>query len=158
MASFLAHRARTLLPLLAVAALALFGFTPAMTQASGVVTLAADQQLNIGDQLVASNGRTRLLMQSDGNLVLYRVDTGAALWHSGTFGKPATHALMQTDGNFVLYNGDRSVAYWHAGTFGHPGASLQLADSGNLAIRAQTGALLWQTNTAQNWPPIQPRR
>ena len=158
MLSIIAHRARALLWLLAVVVVSLFGSTPAMTQASGVVVLAANQQLSIGDQLVASNGRTRLLMQSDGNLVLYRTDTGAALWHTGTFGKPVTHAIMQTDGNLVLYNSDRSVAYWHAGTFGHPGASLQLADTGNLSIRTQTGVLLWQTNTAQNWPVTQPRK
>ena len=145
---------RSLLTLLSVVVLSLFAIIPAGAQAQGVVTLSANQQLNVGNQLVSSNARARLVMQSDGNLVLYRTDTGAAMWSTGTVGKPVAHALMQTDGNFVLYNADNSVWYWNAGTFGNPGASLQLQDDGNLVIRAQTGIVLWQTNTAQSWPQI----
>lgn len=51
-----------------------------------MVTLAANQQLNIGDQLLASNGTTRLLMQSDGNFVLYNSNNSTAYWNAGTFG------------------------------------------------------------------------
>jgi outer membrane protein assembly factor BamB len=153
MRTFIAHHVenRILLSLFSVVVLALSAFGPTVAQAQGGSTLIANQQLNIGDQLLSVNGRARLAMQSDGNLVLYRTDTGAALWSTGTAGKPVTHALMQTDGNFVLYNSNNSVAYWNAGTFGHPGASLQLQDDANLAILNQNGTLLWQTNTAQLW-------
>ncbi|MBO0885088.1 MAG: hypothetical protein J2P17_33100 [Mycobacterium sp.] len=153
----IAHRLnrRALWSLLPIAVLSVFAIIPATVLASSA-TLTVNQQLNIGDQLLSSNGKARLVMQSDGDLVLYRTDTGAALWSTGTNGKPVAHALMQSDGNLVLYNTDNSVWYWNAGTYGNPGASLQLQDNANLVIRAQNGTVIWQTNTVQTWPIIIP--
>jgi len=54
--------------------------------------LRSGRQLGRGTELVAGNGRTRLAMQADGNLVLYRVDDGHALWASGT-SQPASRAV-----------------------------------------------------------------
>jgi hypothetical protein len=48
----------------------------------------------------------KLIMQSDGNLVLYTPDSKSVVWASNTNGKgsgPYT-ALMQDDGNFVIYD------------------------------------------------------
>jgi hypothetical protein len=117
---------------------------------AGVVRLAANQELKATEQLLAANGKTRLVMQSDGNLVLYRVDNGGVLWASGTYGKPMTHVLMQPDGNFVGYNNTTTVAYWSSGTYGHSGASLVLRDDGNLLVVDQSGAQLWATGTSVN--------
>lgn len=75
--------------------------------------LQANQKLNVNDQLVSNNGKTRLIMQADGNLVLYRND-GKALWASDTWGKPVNVAIMQDDGNFVCYA--PGVAYWSTDT------------------------------------------
>ncbi|MEU5045878.1 hypothetical protein [Streptomyces griseorubiginosus] len=41
--------------------------------------LNADQRLAVGEELSSGNGRVRLVMQGDGNLVLYRTDDGAPL-------------------------------------------------------------------------------
>src|SRR3954453_3565147 len=114
MRSIIVHQVnnRTLRTLLSVLVLALFAIIPAAAEAQGVVTLSGNQQLNVGNQLLSSNGRTRLVMQSDGNLVLYQTDTGGALWSTGTSGKPVAHALTQMGGNFVLYDADNSVWYW----------------------------------------------
>jgi hypothetical protein len=120
--------------------------TPA---ASGTGRLAAGQGLNTGDQLFSPNGKTRLIMQTDGNLCLYRMDNGAFLWCSGSYGKGVTHVLMQTDGNFVAYN-NATVPFWSTGTYGHPGASLVLRDDGNLVLVDANGAQLWATNTSVN--------
>lgn len=107
--------------------------------------LTANQELGIGQSV--SNSAVRLVMQSDGNLVLYRNDTGAPIWWSGTSGMPATHAIMQADGNFVLYNSDNSVAYFNTGTSGHPGATLNLQGDGNMIVVDVNILPLWQTNT-----------
>jgi hypothetical protein len=40
--------------------------------------LAPNQQLNVNDHLEPPNGKTRLIMQGDGNLGLYRQDNGVA--------------------------------------------------------------------------------
>jgi uncharacterized protein YkwD len=121
--------------------------TPA---ASGTGRLAAGQGLNTGDQLFSPNGKTRLIMQTDGNLCLYRMDTGAFLWCSGTSGKGGTHVVMQSDGNFVMYNGNNSAAPWSSSSYGHAGASLVLRDDGNLVVLDANGTQLWASNTAWN--------
>jgi hypothetical protein len=108
--------------------------------------LLPPQQLNTNDSLVASNNTTTLIMQDDGNLVLYRTDNNQALWSSGTWGKPVTHAVMQADGNFVCYD-DNGVVYWASNTWGNPGAFLILQDDGNLVIYMENGESLWASKT-----------
>lgn len=111
--------------------------------------LNADQQLNINEQLMSTNSKVRLVMQGDGNLVLYRQDNGKALWASNTGGKPVNRAVMQGDGNFVCYD-PANKAYWASGTGGHPGSSVVLQDDGNLVV--YTGSTpLWASNTVQDW-------
>jgi hypothetical protein len=89
---------------------------------------------------------TRLILQPDGNLVLYSLITGKAVWASNTQGKPMTEVTMQTDGNFVG-RGPGGTVYWRAVTYGHPGAFLQLRHDGNLLVTDQAGTVFWQTNT-----------
>jgi hypothetical protein len=113
----------------------------------GPARLNANQLLGVNQQLVSSNGKARMVMQTDGNLVLYRVADNRALWASGTYGKPMTQALMQTDGNFVGYNAGKTIAYWSSGTYGYPGASVVLGDDGDLQVVHPSGAVLWGSGT-----------
>ena len=48
----------------------------------------------------------RYVMQSDGNLVLYKYQSGVwqPIWHSGTNGNPGAWAWMQDDGNLVVFS------------------------------------------------------
>ena len=118
--------------------------------------LDANQQLNINDKLVAENNRTTLIMQGDGNLVLYRTFDSVALWSSNTPGKPVTHAVMQADGNFVCYD-DNGIAYFSTGT-GQRGSSIILQRGyGNLVVYGPPGVeTYWTSNTAQNWDLANP--
>jgi hypothetical protein len=52
--------------------------------------LKAGQRLNINDTLVSPNGRYTLLMQTDGNLVLYqdRIEVSTAYWSTNTWWLP----------------------------------------------------------------------
>ncbi|MGH7193513.1 MAG: hypothetical protein ACREJM_08270, partial [Candidatus Saccharimonadales bacterium] len=61
---------------------------------------------------------SRLIMQGDGNLVLYGKD-GIANWSSGTAGNPGAHFTIQTDGNAVIYSSG-GAALWSSGTNGVP--------------------------------------
>ncbi len=88
-------------------------------------TLNQNQQLAVGQRLTSSNGRVELVMQGDGNLVLYRRVFGHPLWASNTNGRPVTHAIMQTDGNFVAYAAN-NAPFWATGTDGHPGSRVVL--------------------------------
>ncbi len=45
---------------------------------------------------------TKLLMQQDGNLVLYHNNN--AIWNAGTNGHPGAYLVLQNDGNVVIYS------------------------------------------------------
>jgi len=47
---------------------------------------------------------TRLIMQQDGNLVLYYNHN--AKWYTGTNGHPGAYLVLQNDGNAVIYSKD----------------------------------------------------
>jgi hypothetical protein len=111
-----------------------------------VDTLTVNQQLNVNDQLESANGSATLVMQGDGNLVLYRQDNGNALWASNTVGMGVTHAVMQGDGNFVAYDANNQ-AWWSSGTMGSPGAAVTLEDDGNLVVAIDGGTPVWSSNT-----------
>jgi hypothetical protein len=100
--------------------------------------------------------RTFLVMQPDGNLVMYRKRDGAAIWSTRTSGHPGAYAVMQSDGNLVVYRkgGGPSTggAVWSSRTYGHPGAYAIMQDDGNLVIYKKgggpgTGGALWAGNT-----------
>ena len=53
----------------------------------------------------------RLIMQTDGNLVLYDSDS-KPLWHSNTAGNQEAYLRLQADGNIVVYSRNNQ-ALWH---------------------------------------------
>ena len=60
----------------------------------------------------------QLIMQNDGNLVLYSINDNqesTPVWATGTNGTDASYAVMQTDGNLVLYN-PSGKAIWASST------------------------------------------
>lgn len=95
-----------------------------------------------GEAVHSCDGRYALIMQGDGNLVLYHGAT--ALWDSRTDQSDGRRAVMQGDGNFVVYGADAPL--WDSGTDGHPGAWLAIQDDGNVV--AYDGATaIWATGT-----------
>jgi hypothetical protein len=107
-------------------------------------TLTANQELTANQSLTSCNGDYTLIMQGDGNLVLYQGST--ALWASNTAGTAADEAIMQGDGNFVVYTSSGS-ALWASGTAGNPGAYLVVQNDGNVVVYSASGAALWATGT-----------
>lgn len=95
------------------------------------------------DTLKSCDGRFDLVMQADGNLVLYYF--GTPLWSSNTYGTGARWAIMQTDGNFVLYT-DGGGPVWSTNSAGYPGAFFAAQDDGNLVV--YDGSFpLWDSGT-----------
>jgi phosphoribosyl-AMP cyclohydrolase len=105
--------------------------------------LLAGERLEPGWYLESPSGLCRLVMQRDGNLVLYSA-SDQALWMSGTRGVAGAWASMQRDGNFVIYS-RTGRAVWASGTAQHPGARLTLTDSAQLVVTSRSGAKLWST-------------
>ena len=110
-------------------------------------------RLNQGDQLfhnqsiTSGDGRFRLTMQSDGNLVVYRNSDGRPLWASNTAQTDVTRAIMQGDGNFVLYHVNNAPA-WASNTVGAPGSFVVMQNDGNFVIY-RPNFPIWATNTVQ---------
>jgi hypothetical protein len=129
-----------------VATLALYAFL-AFGSATAYArdVLNPDEMLKMGESLNSANGKYKLILGEDGNLVLYN-QSNKALWSSKTNGKSVEKCLMQSDGNFVCYLRDRT-AVWASNTAGKPHSYLSLQNDGNLVIYRTEP--LWATNTKQ---------
>jgi hypothetical protein len=108
---------------------------------SGANVLGMDQTLHEGEALHSSDGRYDLLMQTDGNLVLY--DHGTAIWSTNTQGNPGSSLVMQGDGNLVVYR-PNGTAIWNTNTWGTAADRLVLYDDGDLVLLDPTGQVIWR--------------
>lgn len=109
--------------------------------------LGPGQTLFPGQTRTSGDGRFELAFQGDGNLVLYRLTDGVALWASATYA-PGGEAAMQTDGNLVVYDAS-GTPRWSSGTANYPGAGLFVQNDGNVVIYDYYGYPIWATGTAQ---------
>ncbi|WP_322097671.1 transglycosylase SLT domain-containing protein [Nakamurella alba] len=75
-------------------------------------TLFRGTILQPGWMLFTKDGRVRLLMQSDGNLVIHR--DGTLIWSSGTGGNPGAQAAVRVDGNLVVARAGKTL--WQSAT------------------------------------------
>jgi hypothetical protein len=117
----------------------------------GSSTLKNGQIMLRGQYLLSGNGLYALILQSDGNLVLYGSGY-RALWNSGTAGKGATFLGMQGDGNLVLYT-DAKKAVWASGTNGNTGCYASVQNDGNFVVRDSSGAARWNSKTGGHSSP-----
>ncbi|KDN80515.1 LamG-like jellyroll fold domain-containing protein [Kitasatospora cheerisanensis] len=121
-------------------------------------TLTGGSILRPGDTVYAAH--TMLVMQPDGNLVLYALNiqntpTGKALWATSTNGNPGAWATMQTDGNLVVYKpdptfttpGSSANSLWNSATAGNPGAVAKIQDDCNFVIYKPSGTPAWDSKT-----------
>jgi len=92
----------------------------------------------------ATNGRSHLCFQSDGNLVIYN-QYWRPIWSIGSVGTGRT-CKFQWDGNLVVNGPNGNV--WHSGTWGNPASQLIVQDDGNVVIYRQ-GPVAWNTHTNQ---------
>lgn len=114
----------------------------------GGATLLVGQELHTNEYLMSANGQTVLVMQTDGNLVLYRA-TATALWNTGTGGHPGAYAVVQPDGNVVVYSAG-NVPLWWTGTTGV--TALIVQTDGNLVGYPSGGPAEWQAGTGGQAP------
>lgn len=115
--------------------------TPAPRFTNGEWIISQGTHFRYGDYVQV--GKSRLVFQTDGNLVLYD-ELGQARWASGT-DKRGQEGIFQQDGNLVVYV-----------SRGRPFASRTCCQSDTLlSVRAdgnmwiyKPGVVLWQTGTA----------
>ena len=111
---------------------------------SRVDTSLSVASLFINQSLQTANRNYQLILQGDGNLVLYH--QGTVLWASMTVGKSISFLAMQPDGNLVLYN-TSGAPVWSTKTDGRGSSSLNIQADGNLVIYNSAGKPTWNTGT-----------
>ncbi|MGW6413852.1 hypothetical protein [Streptomyces sp. NPDC055055] len=86
----------------------------------------------------SGDGYFKLIMQSDGNLVLYYTKTATqarkVCWASNTQYAGGTHVTYQQDGNFVMYPDWSTRAVWHSNTYGGGGSTVDINKFGVLYV------------------------
>lgn len=105
--------------------------------------LTVGQRLEKNQSLTSQNGVYTLILQEDGNLVIYT--NGRAIWSSGTAGRAVSYAIMQNDGNFVIYGYPSAV--WDTDTVGTRNPVLIMQNDGNLVLYGWR--YVWDSNTAR---------
>jgi hypothetical protein len=116
---------------------------PLPSYVSALGHLASGQSMHSGDTIKSMGGRYQLIMQKEGNLVLYNA-ANKPVWASPTDGNPGARVDMQKEGNLVIYSAANKPV-WASPTAGNQGASLQVRDDGHLAIVGAGGRALWTT-------------
>jgi Ricin-type beta-trefoil lectin domain-like len=124
-----------------------------------------DTTMAQGQWAISANNEYVLIMQGDGNLVLYQVIGAPPVAGSSFHGNPlwssqttpltpvAPRFVLQSDGNMVVYNGPDDVL-WQSETYGVAGLQLSLQTDGNLVMydTANQGVFATNTNHSQLWP------
>lgn len=101
----------------------------ASTLCNAADTLWTNQYISNGGYIQSPGGLYTLVMQADGNLVMYRSD-GSVRYVMANNG---AYAVMQADGNFVEYN-SVGTPLWHTHTDNGVQSHLTIQDDGDLVI------------------------
>ncbi|NES83660.1 MAG: hypothetical protein F6K10_20860 [Moorea sp. SIO2B7] len=109
--------------------------------------IQSHREMPEGSFLQSGDGRFKMVVQGDGNLVVYQ--NNRPIWASNTSGKgsPSFKLAMQSDGNLVMYG--RTGVVWASNTDrkGVSPYNLVMQNDGNLVIYDRNGTPTWATNT-----------
>lgn len=110
--------------------------------------------LNEGESLIENGCNYNLILQTDGNLVVYKTVYGQSnkvLWASGTEKKGDDYLAIQDDGNLVIYLVDNHKVLWASNSEkeGEPPYQLCMQSDGNLVYYDANGKAVWATGTEQ---------
>jgi surface antigen len=111
----------------------------------GSERLNSGQILRVGQYIVSPDVQYALVMQGDGNLVIYG-NGFKPLWASNTSASGANFVVMQGDGNLVLYTSSYR-AIWSSGTAGRGQSFLNMQDDGNLVLYNSSMQPTWSSGT-----------
>ncbi len=113
-------------------------------------TLTPGQQMEANQYILSDDGRFVLMMQGDGNLVIYGPGR-RAYWASNTGGNSGAFLAVQGDGNIVIY----TSAYrpiWASHTYGKGTQRLVMQGDGNLVAYTPADNPIWASHSSQAGP------
>ncbi len=96
------------------------------------------------DSLQSIDRICSLVMQADGNLVLY--GPSGSVWSSGTWHRGSHHVRMQSDGNLVIRDA-ANRPLWASNTQGNWNAVMVVKNSGKILIYTTRGKIVWSAGT-----------
>ncbi len=107
------------------------------------------QAISPGQSMFSNNRAYRLAFQTDGNLVIYKINqqTGKEdpIWATGTTGKNVDAVRMQADGNFVMYHPQQKGSPWSTHTNETGGEYIVMEDWGDLVLYRGDGGIVWSS-------------
>ena len=109
---------------------------------------APSETLLLGTDLVSENGKVRLCMQENGNLVILCEGSEEPIWTSKTEGQKINGGLFfqYTDGNLVLYNTDK-VPVWATMTQWTEVNQFIIQNDGNFVGKGKYGTVYWESGS-----------
>lgn len=110
---------------------------------NGTTTLGTNQLLCPNQALVSPNGQYSLVLQTDGNVVLYN-GAHQTVWSTNTSGTAAGYLIMRADGNLILNNAADNDE-WQSNTYGRGGVRITLQNDGNLVMFNAQGQAVWSS-------------
>jgi hypothetical protein len=117
------------------------GYEPLVQRmrAERIDELRAGERLGVAQSLYSSDGRFRLAVQDDGNVVTYW--GRRPIWATNTARTRGEYYLaLQNDGNLVLYDSD-DTPIWDSITVDLGGKNLIMQNDGNLVLYSDKGAV-----------------
>ena len=121
---------------------------------SGPTQLSSGQCLGVGQTLVSSSLKYELILQSDGNLVLYN-SAVAPVWATHTNGRPSARVCIQSDGNLVLRDIYGNTE-WASGSQKLGGVRFDIQNDGNLVIYDSWSQPTWSYWSGVIYPLFAP--
>ncbi|MFO0737123.1 MAG: hypothetical protein U0270_14640 [Labilithrix sp.] len=101
-----------------------------------------------GEAVSSCSNSHSLVMQNDGNFVLYNNRTGRATWNTHTVSGGLDHkAIMRANGQLGVFNTTDTNSVFMTPETGSPGAWLAVQDDGNVVIYSKEGRAVWATGT-----------
>lgn len=119
-----------------------FGWVPNISTAGTTNTLSAGQTLNVNGKLVATNGWYQLIVQADGNVVVYDKAQSSPT-STNTAGNGSVRLTMQTNGDLALYRNSDNAMIWHSDTAGSGARKLIMQNDGNIVLYTTNNIPLW---------------
>ncbi|MGC0313238.1 hypothetical protein [Kitasatospora acidiphila] len=126
------------------------GYLPAKDAAGNYIdspsdTLYSNWSLIPGSWIESTNAW--VLMQGDGNVVLYRKRDGKALWSSGTWNKSNVVAVMDPKGVLAVIDKNTGYPYWDTNTWNSPNAYAKIQSDLNFVVYTPGGSAVWNSQT-----------
>jgi hypothetical protein len=117
-------------------------FLPNAAMAPGQCLLPSDPAFNPNTELVSHLNNNHLVLQTSGNLVLYKAD-GSAPWATTSGPMPTVEAVIDSNGALVLYPKSGNPLWSSADSGGKGGVVLTVNDNGTIVLYGPGLSVVW---------------